>query len=73
MNCRHCFGVGYDASGHPCTCTQPAKVAKVKRRDYDKEPLPHNAWRAYVRHLARWMLIAVGASLAASVLVGVVR
>lgn len=76
QTCRHCRGLGYDASGYPCTCTQPAKVAKVakvKRRHHGGEPLPHNAWRAYVRHLAKWMLIAVAASLAVSLMVGVVR
>ena len=63
--CRHCFGLGYDSSGYPCTC-MPAKVAKVTRRMPAKTPLPASAWRAYLRHLAKWVLYSVGSVLAAS-------
>lgn len=55
--CNHCHGIGYDASGLRCTCTKPAKVAKVKNRHHAKAALPHSVWRAYMRHLAKWMLI----------------
>jgi hypothetical protein len=55
--CKHCHGIGYDASGLACTCTGPAKVARVKNRHHAKAPLPNNMWRAYMRHLAKWMLI----------------
>lgn len=60
MNC-----CDYDCNqGDNC----PARVAKVKRRDHAKAALPSSPWRAYVGHLAKWMLaftgIALGASLA---------
>lgn len=53
--CQHCYGIGYDASGYPCTC-QPTKVARVGKRMHGKAALPSNPWRAYLRHLAKWML-----------------
>ncbi len=46
----------------------PARVAKVGRKDHAPAALPSSPWRAYVGHLAKWMLaftgIALGASLA---------
>jgi hypothetical protein len=46
----------------------PVRVAKIGRKDHAKAPLPHSPWRAYVGHLAKWMLafvgVAVGMSLA---------
>ena len=48
----------------------PARVAKVGRKDHAPAPLPNSPWRAYVGHLAKWMLafvgVAVGMSLALS-------
>jgi hypothetical protein len=64
MSCPHCYGIGYDASGYPCTCA-PVKVAKVARRMPGDKPLPANPWRAYLRHLAKWMLIALACVLVA--------
>jgi hypothetical protein len=66
MNCRHCYGIGYDASGYPCTCA-PVKVAKVARRMPGDKPLPANPWRAYLGHVAKWLLIAVASMLIAAV------
>ena len=72
--CQHCYGIGYDASGMRCTC-QPTRVARVGQRMRAKAPLPSSPWRAYLRHMAKWMLIAIafaligGAGLAARVLV----
>ena len=56
MNCKHCYGLGYDASGYACTCTGPVKVAKARPVARDRDPLPSNAWRSHVRELAKWML-----------------
>lgn len=56
--CRYCYGIGYDASGHPCTCTYPAKVAKAKPVLQDRELLPPTAWRDQLRALGKWVLIA---------------
>lgn len=67
--CKHCLGIGYDASGYPCTCATPAKVAKVKNRHYAKPALLPHAWRAYMRHLAKWMLIVWGMLIAAPLIV----
>lgn len=60
--CQHCYGIGYDASGYPCTC-QPTQVARVGKRMHAKAPLPASAWRAYMRHIAKWMLIAITTAL----------
>ncbi len=57
--CRHCYGTGYDASGYACTCTTPAKVAKVGQRVHGPEPLRNSPWRRQLRHLAHWMLTAI--------------
>ena len=57
--------------GNPGT----AKVAKVKRRT-PKHPQPLRAVgasRVYLRHLAKWMLVAISTSVVASVVVGVMR
>lgn len=57
--CKHCRGIGYDASGHPCTCCTPANVAKVGTRMPGPEPLRGSSWRQHLRHLAYWMLMSV--------------
>jgi len=41
-------------------------TARVGRRDHAQAPLPASPWRAYLRHLAKWMLIAIAAALGAS-------
>lgn len=79
--CPHCHGIGYDASGHPCTCTMPANVAKVGTRMHGPEPLPTITWRDYLGDLARAMLfviailLIVGATIliAGAVTMGLVR
>ena len=53
--CKHCYGLGYDASGYACTC-EPAQVAKARPVMLDREILPPTRWRSYVRELAKWML-----------------
>lgn len=69
--CKHCYGIGYDASGHPCSCScaAPAKVAKAKATLLDREALPPTEWRDQVQHLAKWMLWAIAATCYASLLV----
>ena len=57
--CPHCRGLGYDASGYPCTCTTPARVAKVGKRLHGPEPLRDTPWRRHMRHLVYWMLMAI--------------
>jgi hypothetical protein len=65
MNC--CDEYGECRQGRDC----PARVAKVKRRDHAPAALPHSAWRAYVKHLAKWMLICIAVLFAAAFFVGV--
>lgn len=71
MTCPHCYGIGYDASGMSCSCTMPAEPAKIGRRTHAKDPLPASSWRAYLRHLAKWMLIVLGTTLLATLALGV--
>lgn len=71
--CKHCHGIGYDASGYPCTCTAPAKVAKVKNRHHGKAALPQTVWRSYMRRLAKWMLIVLAMLALAAVTVSLAR
>ena len=40
--CKHCHGIGYDASGQRCDCTYPARVAKIGRRMHTAKPLPRS-------------------------------
>mgnify|MGYP000727003157 CR=1 FL=1 len=48
------------------------KVARIGRKDYAREELPPTTWRNQLRHLAKWMLVAIAllfyAALLASVL-----
>ena len=60
MNC--CDEYGDCRQGRDC----PARVAKVGQRTHAKTPLPASAWHAYLHHLAKWMLIALGAVLIAA-------
>lgn len=69
MICSHCYDTGYDASGYDCTCgIKPASVAKVGRRIHGKKPLPASPAHAYLRHLSRWMLIAITVALASALI-----
>jgi hypothetical protein len=63
MNC-----CDYDCNqGRNCPARKaPAKVAKVKQRMPGDTPLPANPWRAYLRHLAKWLLIALTCVLGAA-------
>ena len=56
MNC--CDEYGDCRQGRDCPIRR-SKVARIGRKDYDREPLPPSAWRAYMRHLAKWMLIVL--------------
>lgn len=49
----------------------PASVAKIKSRDHAPAALPHSPWRAYMKHLAKWMLICIAVLFAAAFAVGV--
>lgn len=35
----------------------PVRVARIGRKDYDREALPPSVWRAQMRSLAKWLLI----------------
>jgi hypothetical protein len=62
--------------GRDCPARAPsAKVAKIKRRTpkYPQVLRAGQALRGHMRRLAKWMLIAIATSVAASVLVGVMR
>jgi hypothetical protein len=41
-------------------------TARIGRRLPGDTPLPANPWRAYLRHLAKWMLIALALTLTAT-------
>lgn len=58
MNCCTDFGICQKGINCPIRA-QEAKVARVGRKDYAREELPPSVWRIYLRHLAKWMLIAI--------------
>lgn len=68
--CTHCRGLGYDASGYPCTCT---KVAKIGQRMPGPDLLPPSPWRRQLRILAYWMLMAIAGVLWLGFLTVVIR
>lgn len=35
----------------------PARVARIGRKDYDREELPPSVWREQLRQLCKWMLL----------------
>ena len=37
----------------------PAKVARVRKRDYDREELPPNYWRRQLKSLAGWVCLGL--------------
>jgi hypothetical protein len=63
MNC-----CDYDCNqGRNCPARKaPAKVAKVKQRLPGDSPLPASPLRAYLGHVAKWLLIAVASMLIAA-------
>jgi hypothetical protein len=65
MNC--CDEYGDCRQGRDC----PVRVAKVGRKDHAPAPLPASFWRAYLKHLAKWMLIAIAVLLVSAAVVGV--
>jgi len=72
MNC--CNDYGDCRQGRDCPARmQGAKVAKIKRRTPDKQALPATAWRAYMRHLAKWMLIVWAMLIAVPLIVSLAR
>lgn len=67
MNC--CDEYGDCRQGRDC----PARVARIGRKDYAHEALPPSAWRVYLRHLAKWMLIFIALMLVSATAVGVLH
>jgi hypothetical protein len=65
MNC--CDEYGDCRQGRDC----PVRVAKVGRKDHAPAPLPTSFWRAYLKHLAKWMLICIVVLFAAAIATGV--
>ena len=73
MNCPHCYGIGYDASGYPCTCA-PADVAKVGRRmPKTPKPLRHPFINVYLKHLAKAMVLMVAVMFISALTVALIR
>lgn len=69
--CPHCRGLGYDSSGYTCTCVTPATVAKVGRKYHDREPIGSLPWRAYLKDLARGLLLALAVMAVSAAVVGI--
>lgn len=70
--CKHCYGLGYDASGYTCTCARPAAVAKAGKRTHGPEPLPRSMWRTHLGSLARAMLLCLAVVMVSGVTVALV-
>lgn len=68
MNC--CDEYGECRQGRDCP-VRAARVAKVGRKDHAPAPLPASFWRAYLKHLAKWMLICIAVLFAAAIATGV--
>lgn len=66
MNC-----CDYDCNqGRNCPARQtPAKVAKIGRKDYGKEPLSASPWRRQLRYLATAMLLTIAVMLVSAAVV----
>lgn len=63
-----------DCCNHNCNQGRncPARVAKIGRKGYAKEPYPPSSAPRYLKRAAKWVLIGIAAALfAAAVLVGV--
>ena len=63
-----------DCCNHNCNQGRncPARVAKIGRKDYAKEPYPPSSAPRYLKRAAKWVLICIAAALfAAAVLLGV--
>ncbi len=75
MICHHCYGIGYDASGYPCTCRPPAKVARVGRkyRTTFDDPVGKSPWRRQLKDLARFMLVVLGVAGVSALALVVIR
>jgi hypothetical protein len=65
MNC--CDEYGDCRQGRDC----PVRVAKVGRKDHAPAPLPASFWRAYLKPLAKGMLICIVVLFAAAIATGV--
>lgn len=70
--CKHCHGLGYDASGYPCTCVTPARVAKIGRKEHGREPLRGAPWRRHLKDLAAAMLLVLTVMLVSAVTVALI-
>ena len=66
MNC--CNEYGNCDQGRNC----PVRVAKIGQRMKSADPLPPTVWRAYLHHLAKWMLLGILGLMWLGFLVGVV-
>lgn len=73
MNCCDEYGNCNQGRDCPIRKERIARVAKIGRKDYAREPLRGSPWRIYLRHLAKWMLITLAMMLASAMLVGVLR
>lgn len=71
--CPHCYGIGYDASGHACTCTylKPAAVARVGRKHHDRDALRGSPWRLYLKDLARSLLLVLAVMMISALVVAI--
>lgn len=70
MNC--CDEYGDCRQGRDCP-VRAAKVARIGRKDYAKEPYPPSPTPRYLKHLAKWMLICIAVVFAAAFTAGVLN
>lgn len=55
MNC-----CDYECNDGPnCPIHGANKVARIGRKDYDREPLPPTVWREYTRSTAKFFLLGL--------------
>lgn len=54
-------------------CPARAKVARIGRKDYDREPIPPMTWRSTMQRLAHWVAYGILGMFWLAYVVAVVR
>ena len=56
--CDECETVKH-CTTHGCVPKQPVRVARIGRKDYDREELPPSTWRQSLKGLCSWVLMGL--------------